>query len=105
MGMRATYRRLPVEEFHKLRADTVQAETYFGLDIDEDDYDGVDAYFDSLETSGRYLDIEKSWDGLHFLLTGRSAMEEETVPPPLGNVIQGGMDTEWEASYGMVRIG
>jgi hypothetical protein len=103
MGMRATYRRLPEEEFEKLRADPEQADAYFGLDIAEEDDESIDAYYDHLETSGRYLDIQKSWDGVHFLLTGKSAMEEESVPPPLGNVVNGGADTDWEASYGMVR--
>ncbi|WP_445629488.1 YfbM family protein [Nostoc sp. DSM 114167] len=38
------------------------------------------------ESDGRYLNIDKTWHGLHFLLTG-SALPND---PPLTNVVMGG---------------
>jgi len=103
MGIEASYRRLPPEEFQRLLDDPARADAYFGYDIDEDDDDGVDAYYDRLNASNRYLDIDKSWHGLHFLLTGEAARYETQVPPPLGNVVLGGTPSEWDATYGVVR--
>src|SRR5207237_400765 len=51
----------------------------------------------------RFLDIDKEWQALHFLLTGRAEMDTTNVPPPLGNVVLRGTPTKWEATYGMVR--
>ena len=47
--------------------------------------------------------IDQAWDGLHFLLTGLSLTDTVPSPPPLGNVVQGGTPTEWEATFGTVR--
>ena len=41
---------------------------------------------------------------LHFLLTGDAELQPHPLPPPpLGNVVQGGTETEWECTYGNVR--
>jgi len=103
MGMRATYRRLPNEEFQKLRANPDHADAYFGQDIDDDEDESLDAYVHGRETSGRYLDIQKAFHGLYFLLTGDAEMKAEVISTPLGKAVEGGTNTEWEATYGMVR--
>jgi hypothetical protein len=103
MSICANYRRLSLEEFERLRADPDQANVYFGLDIDEDDDEKVDAYYDRLEANNRYLDIGKTWHGLHFLLTGEAKMDSTDVPHPMGSIVLGGTPTEWEATYGVVR--
>lgn len=101
MGIEASYRRLSPAEFQQLRDDPAQADIYFGLD--EEDDEKICAYFDRLRASNRYLDIDKSWHALHFLLTGEAVMDKTQVAPPLGNVVLGGTPTEWEATYGVVR--
>lgn len=45
------------------------------------------------------LEIEKSWHGIHFLLTG-TAWE---VMPPLGNVLLGGTEIGEDVGYGPAR--
>jgi hypothetical protein len=105
MGMRATYRRLSTVEFQSLCADSALADTYFGWDIDDDDDDGLDAYIARYEneSNSRYLDIQKAFHGLYFLLTGDADMKPEVISTPLGKAVEGGTNTEWEATYGMVR--
>src|SRR5437868_5943078 len=100
MSITASYRRLPPEEFEQLRADSKLADAYFGFNLEDEE--DIFAWADSLEASGRYLSIDKMWHGLHFLLTGSNAMDGTDVPPPLDNVVMGGTDTDWEATYGMV---
>jgi hypothetical protein len=106
MGIEASYRRLSPDDFRALQVNPQAADAYFGHareDGDEGYENYIDAYFDRLHASDRYLDIDKDWAGLHFLLTGDDGMGKAEVPPPLGNVVVGGMDTEWDATYGMVR--
>src|SRR5205085_1232660 len=51
-----------------------------------------------------YLGIGTDWHALHFLLTGDADLEPHPSPaPPLGNVVQGGAETEWPCTYGQVR--
>jgi hypothetical protein len=52
---------------------------------------------DTLAANGRYLDIQKAWHSLHFLLTGDASYEIAEDTPPPGNVILGGASTTWEA--------
>lgn len=68
MGIGASYRRLTLEEFEKLKNDAAYASLYFGDDLDTDE--DIYAYYDALELSDRYLDLDKYWQSLYFLLTG-----------------------------------
>ncbi len=109
MSITASYRRLSPEEFQRLLSDP-RAATIFGLvnmdDLDcLDDADELDSSDSeaSLEESGRLLDIGRYWQALHFLLTGKAETDKTEVPPPLGNVVLGGTETKWEATYGKVR--
>ena len=57
------------------------------------------------ENSDRYLGIGTDWHALHFLLTDDSELKPHPLPPPpLGNVVQGGMETQWPCTYGQVRV-
>ena len=104
MGMQGIYRRLPVAQFKTLLEDPDATDKYFGWDIDEDDDDKNDAHYAAELASGRYLDIDKAWHGLQFLLTGEAAYDEMRGAPPLCRVVQGGEPTAWEAGYGPVRF-
>ena len=44
------------------------ASLYFGYDLETNEE--IYADFDKLETSDRYLDLDKHWQTLHFLFTG-----------------------------------
>jgi hypothetical protein len=103
VSITVSYRRLSPDEFERLRADPDAAADYFGDGLEDADEQQIDEWLGRRDASGRYLDIHKSWHGLHFLLTGDSDMDGTSVAPPLGNVVMGGTDTQWEACYGMVR--
>jgi len=48
--------------------------------------------------------LGKEWHALHFLLTGESELISPTrVPPPFGDVVQGGTPTRFDVTYGRVR--
>lgn len=101
MGVRASYERLSPEQFEQIRKDEQAAHAYFGVGLEDEEFD---AWFREMESSGNHLDIQKAWAGLEFLLTGSSNRDGiNDPPPPLGNAVMGGTDTEWEAGYGMVR--
>ena len=103
MGIEVSYRRLSTSEFEKLVADPTLADDYFGLNPSWDDK-RIETYYDQLWASDHFLTIDKTWHGLHFLLTGDNSMDTTPIPPPLGNVVLGGTPTEWEATYGMIRF-
>jgi hypothetical protein len=103
MSITASYRRLSPQEFERLRADPTAAASYFGDDLEDEDDAAWYAWLDARDADGRYLDIQKGWHALNFLLTGNATMDRACAPPPLGNVVLGGNDTDWEATYGMVR--
>jgi Domain of unknown function (DUF1877) len=52
------------------------------------------------ETPESGLSIEKSWQVIHYLLTGKI----DQAPPPLGNAILGGEEIGQERDYGRVRF-
>ncbi|MBV9849044.1 MAG: YfbM family protein [Armatimonadetes bacterium] len=109
MSITASYRRLPPDEFEHLLSDPKAAAEFGFVDLDELELFDDEEDFDSsasdaaLEENGRYLDIYQDWHALHFLLTGKAEMDKTDVPPPLGNVVLGGTETKWEATYGKVR--
>ena len=95
MGINVTYRCINPEEF--------KSEPFhpFGLDIE--DFDEFIEFFDDLRCSDDFLDIDKDWQALHLLLTGEVAIDRGKAPPPLGNVVFGGTETEYMCDYGKVR--
>src|ERR1700759_548642 len=56
-----------------------------------------------LEGIGEYLEIYNEWQSIHYLLTGKVEWDNTMVPPPLGNVVMGGTNTPYEATYNYVR--
>jgi Domain of unknown function (DUF1877) len=104
MSIEASYRRVTPEEFNRLLADPKAAGRFFGNDLESlDDPEAMLKAIEEREASGRHLSIGKDWHALHFLLTGEGDIWKITVPPPLGNVVQGGKETPWECTYGHVR--
>jgi hypothetical protein len=100
MGIEASYQRMSPEEWNRL--DRSDAENWWGVSWDDDD--AIASRKSALESEGTFLDIDWAWDGLHFLLTGGSSRENrDLVVAPLRNVVIGGTDTRFEASYGHVR--
>lgn len=104
MGMYGVYYRLPLEQFRQMEDDIEMVEAFFGMDIAEEDEQAYDTHFDALEASGRYLNIDKAWHGLHFLLTGDPSLGENNDSPPLANVVQGGTFTDWEPDFDAYRF-
>jgi len=107
MSIEASYRRVSPAEFVRLQGDPKAAESFFGLSLEDldDDPDKLLAKIIERESDQRYLNIGKDWHALHYLLTGDGELGEDSPkpPPPLGNVVQGGTETEWPCTYGHVR--
>lgn len=104
MSITQSYRRVTETELARLLDDPDAAAAFFGDDIDEDDEDAYIAFYAARDESDAFLDIGKAWAAIHFLLTGLDPLGPTEAPPPLGEAIQGGDPTEWEATYGVVRI-
>lgn len=105
MSIEASYRRVTPEELKRLQGDPKTAESFFGTSLDSlDDPKKLLAGMQEQESSDRYLGIGKDWHALHFLLTGDGELKPHPLPPPpLGDVVQGGTETQWECTYGHVR--
>jgi hypothetical protein len=105
MSIEASYRRITPEEFKRLQADPKAAESFFGTSLDDlGDPEKLLARVQEQESSHRYLGIDKDWHALHFLLTGDGELKPHPLPPPpLGNVVLGGTETQWPSTYGPVR--
>jgi hypothetical protein len=105
MSIEASYRRVTPEEFTRLQANPKAAESFFGTSLDDlDDPEKLLARIQEQENSERYLGIGTDWHALHFLLTGDGELRPHPLPPPpLGNVVQGGTETQWPCTYGNVR--
>ncbi len=102
MGIEASYRRVTPNKLEKLHSDAVYASVYFGDDLETDEE--IHAYFEALRSSDRYLDLDKHWRSLYFLLTGNFPDDSKTTGDTLlHKVFMGGTATPWEATYGMVR--
>jgi hypothetical protein len=104
MGVEASYRRINAAEWDRLQQ---LLESYQSLD----GFERYEAYAniadsDELRSSDRYLSIDKDWHALHCLLTGEISDPSniQPVPPPLGNVVTGGTETPFDATYGKVRF-
>jgi hypothetical protein len=108
MSIEASYRRVTPHEFARLQSDPEAASSFFGTNLDDLDLDNPEALLAMMqerESSDRYLGIGTDWHALHFLLTGDGELGEHGTPPPppLGNVVQGGTETQWDCTYGYVR--
>ena len=105
MSIEASYRRITPQEFARLQSDAKAAESFFGLSLEDlNDPGKLLAKMQERESSDRYLGIGTDWHALHFLLTGVGDLQPHTLPPPpLGNVVQGGTETQWRGTYGHVR--
>jgi hypothetical protein len=103
MGIEASYRRVTPQEWARLEHFLDDVESLDPVECYEA-YAGV-ADTDELRASERYLGIDKHWHALHCLLTGQITSPSETsqAPPPLGNVVLGGTETPFDATYGKVR--
>lgn len=105
MSIEASYRRITPQEFARLQSDAQAAESFFGTRLEDlDDPERLVAMVQERESSDHYLGIGTDWHALHFLLTGDGELKPHPLPPPpLGNVVQGGMETQWPCTYGYVR--
>ena len=105
MSIEAIYRRITPAEFVKLQNDPKAAASFFGCDVEAlDNPEALLAKWEEQQDSERFLSIGKDWHALHFLLTGDGELRPHPLPPPpLGNVVHGGTETEWECGYGKVR--
>jgi hypothetical protein len=105
MSIEASYRRVTPEHFATLKNDPKAAASFFGTSLDDlDDPEKLLVQMEEQERAGRFLPIGKDWHALHFLLTGDGELRPHALPPPpLGNVVQGGTETQWPCTYGLVR--
>jgi hypothetical protein len=102
MGIELSYRRVTPEEFERLHNDATYACIYFGDDLDTDEE--IYAYYEGLEKSDRYLNLDKHWQSLHFIFTGEFPYERTTSNETwLYKMFMGGTNTRWEATYGVIR--
>jgi Domain of unknown function (DUF1877) len=77
MGMIGNYRRITKEQLAILQKEPFAITTFLfpGYEVDK-----------TTELDGHYLNIDKTWHALHFLLTGTAFPSQ----PPLTNVVMGG---------------
>ena len=95
MGIEVQYVRIKLKNIDQLQSHP------FGLDIK--DFDEHIAFYDDLICSDYYLNIGKSWQAIHFLLTGEAATDKTNALPPLCNLVLGGTETEYRTDFGKVR--
>jgi hypothetical protein len=100
----ACYRRVTPQEFARLQNDSKAAASFFGPNLQDLLADLVKLPARTQEHEGgvRLLCIGPYWHALHFLLTGDGDLKPNPLPP-LGNVVQGGTETQWSCTYGHVR--
>ncbi|HKV38607.1 MAG TPA: YfbM family protein [Blastocatellia bacterium] len=94
MGIQASYQRVKPDAFHA----ALENQASFHRLVDERYERGAE-----LEEKGEYLEIDKEWQSIHYLLTGKVEWDTTTVPPPLGNVVMGGTNTPYDATYDYFR--
>ena len=88
MSMIGNFRALPDEELQALFANPARVEQLL-----------YESFFGGLNGNGNELDVDKSWHGLHFLLTG-SAWEGTL---PLNFIAAGGKEVGDDLGYGPAR--
>lgn len=127
MGMRVKYRRMSEAKLQELEADPEAAVSLLLMppgidpqlmaDLATNPYSAqarlseIEQVFEKARADPSYVDLDKGWHALHFLLTGDSGMEphfEEDGPSerdddPLFMVVMGGRPLDIEMTYGPVR--
>ncbi|MEW6735005.1 MAG: YfbM family protein [Acidobacteriota bacterium] len=110
MSICQSYRLLSKDEFQKFLANPDWAEKFLYGNFFNEDFEESEEYDDScfpeeeLAKQGKYVDIQKEWQALHFLLTGKIEFHQTAkILPLLDSVIMGGHDTPYEATYGYYR--
>jgi len=105
MSIEANYRRVTTQEFAALQKDPKAAASFFGTNLEDlDDPEALLARMEEQQSSDRFFALGKDWHALHFLLTGDGELRPHPAPPPpLGNVVQGGVETPFVCTYGHVR--
>jgi len=100
MSIEVSYRRITPEDFTRLQSDSKAAESFFGTSLEDlDKPEDLLANRQERERSDRYLGIGTDWHALHFLLTGDGELKPHPLPPPpLGNVMHGGTETQWSCT-------
>jgi len=104
MGVEASYRRITPREWEGWQGLASAGGLPPGSELESAFLEFK--YSEELLSSDRYLDIQKEWHALHALLTGdfSSPSEIKPFPPPLGNVVLGGTETPFNATYDKVRV-
>ncbi|KRC84421.1 hypothetical protein ASE25_21585 [Terrabacter sp. Root85] len=92
MGMTVVARELDSEQLASLLADPSIANDLI-LDEDEDEDEDEDG-------SDGWLDLDKAWHGVHFLLTGAAWGTDN----PLGGAVLGGREVGEDDGYGPPRL-
>lgn len=100
MSITMSYRRLSPARFEELQKDSAAAEEFL---YGEHAFDGISVYSSDFDAGATYLDIEKEWQAIHYLLTGEVEFDSDD-PSPLHQVVMGGTPTEWECGYGHIRF-
>jgi hypothetical protein len=90
VGMVLIGRRLSAEEFAAVRADPTAVDTLLYGDLDDDE----------AEMPEPELDLDKSWHGIHYLLTGTAWRIGEGA----GAAILGGDEVGQDGGYGPARL-
>jgi hypothetical protein len=87
MGIVACFSSIPPQELQRLQENPDEIEEFLYPD-------------DGDSEPPNYLDLDKAWHGLHYLLTG----ESEGGPLPLAQAIIGGIEFGPEVGYGPARF-
>ena len=87
MGMIACFTSIPQPELQRLRDDPDEIEDFLYPDNDD-------------EEPANYIDLDKAWHGLHYLLTDGA----DEGPLPLSLAILGGTEFGAEMGYGPARF-
>lgn len=111
IAIEAIYRRVTPQEFARLQSDAKAAASYFSPspeelveDLMKDLENPLSTKMQAQESGHRLLYLGTAWHALHFLLTGDGELKPHPSPlPPLGNVVQGGTETQWPCTHGHVR--
>ena len=104
MSINQSYRRVSQSEAQQVTdGDPATIRRWFGPPAEEllteEDDERYAAWLEELEQSAQYLDINTTWQAIHFLLNGSSHAEG-----PLQNVTMGGAQTDIETTYGVARF-
>lgn len=99
MSITTSYVRLTNAEFELLQHDDAAAREFFGRSTPDTN---LVRWITSRSASGRWLNIEKTGPGVHFLLTADADMDNNEVAAPFSYATIGGTDTKWPAAYGCI---